>query len=476
MTRRRHLRSDEVEPEHRPGNRSGVHVPPGAAAMLALQRQAGNVAVSRMLAAPERSVPPPVQLPELGTQPETTVPLEAIPRPPSPRPPSPATSSDDEEFFDALDTMPGMPPEEVVRPESPASTRTGSSGSTDQEFFDAPGEPMSPVRGSTDVLPGSRPGSRASTVSSSSSSSSSSSGSSSSSEAAAEQQSRWRLPLYSRGTGDKPKSVGAGVALVFPIQNSFLVRGTVPNLSSGATGMAAASSTGDAVSEINKWLQGRGMNWAKFLGGIATTGGLFANAISQKDGPAGDAARFGGLYTQTAGLIIKGYGESTKLEDGQHMFPDGDWSKAAGAFIAAAAPTLQSYAIRHQRMYEQMIKDGTFEGKIPVSNFAIAAAVLSGAAPAGDFASELVKAVRDRKVNIPKMLGGLFGTFGAVSLSIGIATDNNAAKYAGYGLQAGGLGFKSLGEYTEHEDRWPRLPQKERQPDEEEMQGPPART
>ena len=441
--------------------------------MLALQRQAGNVAVSRMLAAPARSVPPPVQLPELGTQPETTVPLEAIPRPPSP-----ATSSDDEEFFDALDTMPGTLPAEVVRPESPASTRTGSSGSTDQEFFDAPGEPMSPVRGSTDVLPGSRPSSRASTISSESSSSSSSSGSSSSSSEAEAEPAQQRRPwhIFERASGDKPKSAGAAAALAFPLQNVALVKGTVPNLSSGATGMAAASSSGDAASEIYRFLQGRGINWAKFLGGIAITGGLITNSAAQKGGVEGDPTRFGGLYAQTAGLIVKGYGESTKLEDGQHKFPDGDWSKAAGAWIAAAAPTLQSYAIKHQRMYEQMIKDGTFEGKIPVSNHAIAAAILSGGAPGGDFFSELVKAVRDRKVNVPKMLGGLFGMFGAVSLSIGVATDNNAAKYAGYGLQAGGLGFKSLGEYTEHEDRWPSLPQKERQPDEEEMQGPAART
>lgn len=401
--------------------------------MLALQRQAGNVAVSRMLGTrmpgafpedvEEERAPSPV--PSLDSQPETMVSAEEVPRPPTP------ASAASTEYLDA----PGS-----SRPPTPSSVAS-------TEYFDAPGNSRPPT-----------PSSAASTEYF---------------DAPEEQRKPWHI--LPKTPGDKAKSAGAAVGLTFPVLNAALIRSTAPNLSSGATGMAAASSTGDAVSEIIRLLQGRGFNIGKFLGGVATTGGLFTNSIAQIKGPAGDAARLGGLYTQTAGLIAKGIGESSKLEEGFLKFPDGDWSKAAGAFIAAAAPTLQAYAIKHQRRYEQMIAAGTHQGKIPVSDFAIAAAILSGASPAGDFASELVKAVRDRKVNVPKMLGGLFGAFGAVALTVGVATDNNAAKYAGYGLQAGGLGFKGWGEYSDHEERWPKLPQKER-PAELEMQPPGART
>jgi len=473
VTRRRHVGSDEQETAQRESAVPGVRLPSGAAAMLALQRQAGNVAVARMLGAgtskmpgsweedetPESSrAPSPAaapELPSLGGQPETEVPLAAIPRPPSPAPSAASSAPEvEDEFFDALDGSEGAPP--IQRPGSRASGSSGGSGDT--EWADAPDgtETAPPPR---DLTPSPPPRDHTPTPTR---------GHTPDEEPAPAPATGWRGWLRA---GDKPKSAGAAVGAGFPVLNSALVTATAPNLSSGATGMAAASSTGDAASEVMRYLQNRGFNWAKFLGGVATAGGLLTNSGAQVFKAGGDTARVGGLYAQMGGLILKGYGESTKLEDGFHFFPDGDWSKAAGAFIAAAAPALQTFAVQHQRKYEAMIAAGTHTGKIPVSNHAIAAAVLSGAAPAGDFASELVKAVRDRKVNVPKMLGGLFGAFGAVALTVGVATDNNAAKYAGYGLQIGGLGMKSWGEYSPHEDRWPRLPQKERAADEEMPMG-----
>ncbi|MEV6631879.1 hypothetical protein AB0M54_14115 [Actinoplanes sp. NPDC051470] len=421
MARHSQARSEDSEPERRPGAfRSGVHLPPGAAAILALQRAAGNTAVSRVLGDPTQTMPgafpeerAPSPVPSLDSLPETEVSEAEIPQPPSPA---------STRFTDAHtgETPVSSPP--TTRPSSRASSDRG------EEFHDA-----------------------------------------------VERQPRWwHVPPTK---GDYPKTLGAAGAIAFPAQNYGLLPGapTAPNLSSGATGMAAASSTGDALSEVIKFCQGRGFNTGKFIAGVAITGGLITNSVAQTKGPAGDAARFGGLYAQTAGLAVKIYGEGWQSETGFRMFPDGDWNKAIGAFAAAAAPTLQAYAIKHQRHFEQLVEQGRHKGDIPVSSYAIAAAILSGGTAAGDFSSEFLKMVRDRKVNVPKMVGGLFGAVGAVALTVGVAGNNDTARSVGYGFQTAGLATKSLGESYPWEDKWPRLPQKER-PEELEMHDRGART
>ncbi len=255
--------------------------------------------------------------------------------------------------------------------------------------------------------------------------------------------------------GDVPKGVGALVAEAGPAINQRVIdlqmrqqpTGVLP---AGGVGMASASAVGDAISEAAKWAESRDkstVNWGKMLAGVVTAAGIWANAGGMGGQPS-VGARIGGLYTQGVGLGIKGAGEAWKPEtaakDGVLAgFKDGDYLKMAGAFISVAAPILQAHGIR-------VANAG---GNATIWN--AVSAGLAGGTALGDFGSEAYKmlfaeglrsGVTIGKVNLGKMMGGLFGAVGAGLNAGGIASNDPYLRIAGLTVQEAGLLFKALGE------------------------------
>ncbi|MFG1607896.1 hypothetical protein [Actinoplanes sp. NPDC049265] len=262
------------------------------------------------------------------------------------------------------------------------------------------------------------------------------------------------FPVPKRLDGDLAKAVGAGVAAAVPPINIAAVKAAgAPNLVAGGTGMASASAIGDAASEVVKWMQSGSINLPKFLGGVLSAGGLVVTAAGI--GAGSDATRYVGLGVQTVGLGLKSAGEAYKWEDGDvdlSRIPSGDISKAVGAFVAAASPILQATAIDAVRRFEEHQRSTGGTGPAPTPPMAVAAALLAGGNAGGDFFSEVVKGVRDRKINVPKMVGGLLGMIGAGLTAGGVASGNSGIRYAGLGFQELGLIAKSAGEAKKWED------------------------
>ncbi|MDG4760183.1 hypothetical protein [Micromonospora sp. WMMD710] len=263
---------------------------------------------------------------------------------------------------------------------------------------------------------------------------------------------RQPVPAARSRVGDVPKAVFAALATAGPLLSTA---GQDRDAVAGAVGMASATAVGDAINEIWKWGRAASryeVNVPKIAAGVVTAGGIVANAVGAQR--AMHVVRAGGLITQSAGLGLKGVGEWWKSENGWKLIPDGDYAKAAGAFFAVAAPILQKRAVELQR---QLAETGV---GTPIP-FAAASAGMAGSTAAGEFFSEVGKGffadgftqgIKLGKINIPKILGGFFGMVGAGVIAAGTATDNRAARIAGFTIQGLALLTKAVGEAHKWED------------------------
>ncbi|MFY1705616.1 hypothetical protein ACN28G_28535 [Micromonospora sp. WMMA1923] len=247
--------------------------------------------------------------------------------------------------------------------------------------------------------------------------------------------------------GDLAKSIGAAVALAVPGVGIANVAGQGQQLATAGVGVSIATAIGDAASEVVKYLQEGRINVPKLLGGVLTSGGLLVNVGGMANRV--DPTRYAGMGVQDVGLVLKGIGEGYRWEDGTPALtrtPSGDIAKMVGAFVTTAAPVLQAVALRTQRQLEQRSLDTGGTGTAGPIPTAVAAALFAGGTAAGEFASEVVRGVQGKGVNVPKLMGGLFSAVGAATIAGGVATANPVARYAGLSLQAVGLAAKSVGE------------------------------
>ena len=409
MTRQLHTAPEN--PAQRHATSAGRRQPTRAEAVLALQRQAGNAAVSQLLT--RRGMPALQRQPAVpGAWPDSDVEQDDQASPAgSPRP---SLDSYAEQPVDVDQIPVPRPPSSVYETpdariyETPRGSGRGTPASSvyetpDASIYETP--PTSP-RGSV------------------------------------------HAPARERTlNGDLAKAAGAGAALAVPALGIANVAGQGAQLATAGIGVSSATAVGDAVSEVVKYLQTGSVNVPKLLGGIVTAGGLLTTMAGMAGGV--DAVRYAGMGAQSAGLSLKSAGEGYRFEDGRvdlTAIPSGDIAKMAGAFVASAGPILQAVALDAQRRLEQQIREGGGTGAAPPTPMAVMAAVLAGGTAAGDFASEVVKGVRDGKVNVPKLMGGLLSMIGAATIAGGVATGNPAVRYAGLGLQEAGLAAKSAGE------------------------------
>lgn len=264
--------------------------------------------------------------------------------------------------------------------------------------------------------------------------------------------------------GDEAKMAGAALAVAGP--GAGLANNANPSfgLMAGATGGASLTAFGDAVSEVVKAVRSpegyKSMNWGKLIGGVLAFGGLVVAAPSiAAHVPGGRAA---GMLAQGTGLLIKSYGEGYKLENGSTAFstlPDGDIYKAAGNFVAAVAPILQSAAYFSEPALAKMLTSDALAAGTTGSNLLKAALYFTVGSGAGDFASEIAKGVKEGKVNPGKAVGGLLQAAGAFTFANGAVLQNVRARTGGLYLQVFGLAAKSAGEGIKMEDTalnaWP---------------------
>ncbi|BCJ56011.1 hypothetical protein Asp14428_74860 [Actinoplanes sp. NBRC 14428] len=410
MTRQNHVRTGTSAPRRPAATGAGRRPPAGVEALLELQRQAGNAAVGQVLGREphvvQRTAAPPGAWP--GTEhdydaPDAGTVAEALRRHLEEQPetavevapPSPVSTVG--KFETALSRTPSEPQEDSREPSEREPSERASTDS-DDTFVTAP-------------LP--RP----------------------------------------RLDGDLAKAAGAGVATAVPLLGMANTAGPAPKLVAAGTGTAGATAVGDAVSEVVKWLRTGSINLPKFFGGVVTAGGLGVNAAGIATGL--DPLRYTGFALQSAGLGGKAAGEAYRWEDGGAdlaAVPDGDIAKAAGAFVASAAPLLQAAALATQRRLEAQIAAGRGTGPVPPLPAAVAAALLAGGTAGGEFASEVVKGVRDGRVNVPKLIGGLLGMTGAGIMAGGVATGSPAARYVALAFTELGLASKALGEARKWEN------------------------
>ncbi|WP_187645975.1 hypothetical protein [Actinoplanes teichomyceticus] len=291
------------------------------------------------------------------------------------------------------------------------------------------------------ALPASRPGTPASVVES--------------------QQPGWLRRTFN---GDEAKMTGAALAVAGP--GAGLANNANPSfgLMAGATGGASLTAFGDAMSEVVKAARSpegyKTMNWGKLVGGVLAFGGLVtaAPSIAEKV-PHGRAA---GMLLQGVGLLIKSYGEGYRLEKGSTALsglPDGDIAKAAGNFVAAVAPILQGAVYLKEPELGRMLTSDALAAGTTGSRMLKAALYFTVGSGAGDFASEVVKGVKEGRVNPGKAFGGLLQSAGALTFANGAVFQNLRARNGGLYLQALGLAAKSAGEGIKLEDTslnaWP---------------------
>jgi hypothetical protein len=268
--------------------------------------------------------------------------------------------------------------------------------------------------------------------------------------------------------GDEAKMAGSGLAIAGPATG--LANNSSPSLGlmAGATGGAATSAFGDAVSELLKGYRSPEgysvVNWAKVLGGVLAFGGLVV--ASGGIGGATPGVRAAGMIAQSAGLLVKSAGEGYKFEKGsapwKGMWPDADIAKAAGAFIAAAGPALAAGAFLSEPELAKMLTGSALAAGTTGSSLMKAALWFSVGSGAGDFFSEVIKGVNDGQVNPAKLWGGFLQATGAVTFANGALLRNLDARNAGLALQIAGLTSKSLGEGRKLEQTapvnyWPKM-------------------
>ncbi|GAA4923679.1 hypothetical protein [Actinoplanes utahensis] len=447
---------------------------PDTEALLALQRSVGNASLSRMIggasvepvvqrapvmpgswddswndddieldevapAQQEQTVPSPVMTNEdaaaairarLESESEVTVDPAAIALPASrAATPEPAVAPSPPAPVEETAVPPGSPVEEVAPPGSPVGVLPAS------------------IETAVDPATVALPDSRATTP-----------------EPATVAEPERRGRLRQVFDGDKAKMAGAAAAIAGP--GAGLANNANPSfgLMAGATGGASLTAFGDAMSEVVKAVRSpdgyRVMNWGKLVGGVLAFGGLVVAAPSiAAHVPGGRAA---GMAAQGAGLLIKSYGEGYRLEKGSTAFstlPDGDIAKAAGNFVAAVAPILQSAAYFKEPALATMLTSDALAAGTVGSSLLKAALYFTVGSGAGDFASEIVKGVKEGRVNPGKAIGGLLHASGAFTFANGAVLQNVRARTGGLYLQAFGLAAKSAGEGIKMEETalnaWP---------------------
>lgn len=262
--------------------------------------------------------------------------------------------------------------------------------------------------------------------------------------------------------GDLAKATGATVALAVPAVGIADVAGQGAQLATAGVGVSMATAVGDAASEVVRYLQNGKLNLPKLIGGVMTAGGLLVNVGGMARRV--DLARYVGMGVQSVGLGFKSLGEGYRWEDGGvGLLPNGDIAKMAGAALNFPAPILQALALDIQRDLEQQSRAAGGTGVAPPNPRAVAAALLAGGTAAGEFASEVVRGLRDGRVNVPKLAGGLLSFTGAATIAYSVAATSPAARYVGLGLQEIGLAAKSVGEARKWEDtRFQPLPSSRR--------------
>ncbi|WP_203723717.1 hypothetical protein [Actinoplanes teichomyceticus] len=406
--------------------------------MLALQRSAGNAGVSRLI---DRQGGPVVQRTEMPgawnpSWDADSVELDDL----SPAEPAPA---------EPAQAAPGLDVAAVIRASLEAESEVAVDPAAVALPASRPGSVASLSGGVSEVavdpaavaLPASRPGTPASVVES--------------------QQPGWLRRTFN---GDEAKMTGAALAVAGP--GAGLANNANPSfgLMAGATGGASLTAFGDAMSEVVKAARSpegyKTMNWGKLVGGVLAFGGLVtaAPSIAEKV-PHGRAA---GMLLQGVGLLIKSYGEGYRLEKGSTALsglPDGDIAKAAGNFVAAVAPILQGAVYLKEPELGRMLTSDALAAGTTGSRMLKAALYFTVGSGAGDFASEVVKGVKEGRVNPGKAFGGLLQSAGALTFANGAVFQNLRARNGGLYLQALGLAAKSAGEGIKLEDTslnaWP---------------------
>ncbi|WP_306207337.1 hypothetical protein [Actinoplanes sp. RD1] len=386
---------------------------PGPHALLHLQRQVGNDAVSQLVSRARAQVDPSFA-DELAADPDFAALVQAIlpmldEQGAAPQPPPPAVQDQ------------GQDTTVAAAPSVTASSETASEQTVAEE------DP-------TERMPGA-----------------------------------WRQAFNRDGDKWKERGAAAGsTAVGLQIGAAYTPLKAVP-LGGTATIVNASTAFGDFMSEQQKPVpplskpapdpeaaapapKVDNRNMPKYVGSGTVLAGAVTNGIgflANNTIP----ARQAGLAVQGVGQLIKAPGEAFSFNKAPQMFTReglslADWPKAAGAIGAGAGAFTQAVGLGKQ----QQLRAQGLSGPAAVPPELVAAAALNGLAPAGDAANEVRKAFDTGRINPGKFAGGVVGATGAGLTAKGIQAADPGWLTAGLAVTFLSMALKAWGEGTKIEN------------------------